>query len=84
MIRANTNSPMSILCIPSLKKMYGTIEFAIDRNTRQLYTIRDIDVTPINLFGGIPDEKLDGQITESTPSTTKNIPSYVYPSHKSA
>ena len=26
----NTNSPMSILHIPSLKKMYGTIEFAID------------------------------------------------------
>ena len=26
----NTNSPMSILRIPSLKKMYGTIEFAID------------------------------------------------------
>ena len=27
---SNTNSPMSILHIPSLKKMYGTIEFAID------------------------------------------------------
>ena len=27
---SNTNSPMSILCILSLKKMYGTIEFAID------------------------------------------------------
>ena len=27
---SNTNSPMSILCIPSLKKMYGTVEFAID------------------------------------------------------
>ena len=26
----STNSPMSILRIPSLKKMYGTIEFAID------------------------------------------------------
>ena len=46
--------------------MYGTTEFAIDRNTGQLYTIRDIDVTPINLFGGIPDEELDRQITEST------------------
>ena len=63
---SNTNSPMSILHIPSLKKMYGTTEFAIDRNTGQLYTIRDIDVTPINLFGGIPDEDLDGQTTEST------------------
>ena len=27
---SNTNSPISILCIPSLKKMYGTVEFAID------------------------------------------------------
>ena len=57
---------MSILCIPNLKKMYGTTEFAIDRNAGQLYTIGDIDVTPINLFGGIPDEDLDGQTTEFT------------------
>ena len=63
---SNTNSPMSILCIPSLKKMYGTIEFAIDRTTGQLYMIGDIDVTPINLFRGIPDEDLNGQVTEST------------------
>ena len=28
--------------------------------------IGDIDVTPINLFGGIPDEDLNGQVTEST------------------
>ena len=62
----NTNSPMSILHIPSLKKMYGTTEFVIDRNMGQLYNIRDTDLTPINLFGGIPDEKLDRQITEST------------------
>ena len=27
---SNTNSPMSILRIPSLKKMYGTADFAID------------------------------------------------------
>ena len=27
---SNTTSPMSILHIPSLKKMYGTIEYAID------------------------------------------------------
>ena len=46
--------------------MCGTTEFVIDRNTGQPYTIRDIDVTPIYLFGGIPDEELDGQITEST------------------
>ena len=63
---SNTNSPMSILCIPSLKKMYGTVEYAIDRTTGQLYMIGDIDVTPLNLFGGIPDEDLNGKTTEST------------------
>ena len=55
---SNTNSPMSILHIPSLKKMYGTTEFAIDRLTGQLYKIGDVDMTPVNLFGGIPDEDL--------------------------
>ena len=55
---SNTNSPMSILHITSLKKMYSMIEYAIDRTTGQLYMIGDIDVTPINLFGGIPDEDL--------------------------
>ena len=63
---SNTNSPMSILCIPSLKKMYGTVEYAIDQNTGQLYMVGDIDVTPINLLGGIPDEDLKGKTTEST------------------
>ena len=63
---SDTNSPMSILHIPSLKKIYGTTECAIDRTTGQLYTIRDIDVTPINLFGGIPDEDLNDRTTEST------------------
>ena len=63
---SDTNSPMSILHIPRLKKMYGTIEFAIDQTTGQLYTIGDIDVTQINLFRGIADEDLNGQATEST------------------
>ena len=63
---SNSNSPMSILHIPSLKKMYDTVEYAIDRTTGQLYTVGDIDVTPINLFGGIPDEDLKGKTTEST------------------
>ena len=69
---SNTNSPMSILRIPSLKKMYGTTNFAIDRSTGQLYKIGDLDVTPINLFGGIPDEDLHEQATESmrTPLNT--------------
>ena len=57
---------MSILCIPSQKKMYGTIEYAIDRTTGQLYMVGDTDVTPINLFGGIPDEDLKGKTTEPT------------------
>ena len=38
--------------------MYSTTEFAIDRSTGQLYKIGDVDVTPVNLFGGIPDEDL--------------------------
>ena len=63
---SNTNSPTSILRIPCLKKMYGTVEFAIDQTTGQLYTVGDIDVTPINIFGGIPDENLNGKTTEST------------------
>ena len=68
---SNTNSPMSILHIPSLKKMYGTTDFAIDRSTRQLYKIGDLDVTPINLFGGIPDDDLHEQVTESMRSLLK-------------
>ena len=63
---SNTNSPMSILHIPSLKEMYGPVEYAIDRTTGQLYMIGDIDVTSINLFGGIPDEDLKEKTTEST------------------
>ena len=59
------------LHIPSLKKMYGTTDFAIDRSTGQLYKIGDVDVTPINLFGGIPDENLHEQATESTRSLLK-------------
>ena len=68
---SNTNSPMSILCIPSLKKMYGTMDFAIDRSTGQLYKMGDLGVTPINLFGGIPDQNLHEQATESTRSLLK-------------
>ena len=68
---SNTNSPMSILHIPSLKNMYGTMDFAIDQSTGQLYRIGDLDVTPINLFGGIPDEDLHEQATESMRSLLK-------------
>ena len=58
-LMSDTNSPMSILCIPNLKKMNGTSEYTIDRNTGQLNTIGDID-------GGIPDDKVNGQAPEST------------------
>ena len=68
---SNTNSPMSTLSIPSLKKMYGTMNFAIDRTTGQLYRIGHLDVTPINLFGGISDEDLHEQATESMRSLLK-------------
>ena len=46
--------------------MYGTSEYAIDRNTGQLYTTGDIDVTPINVCGGIPDDEVNGQALDST------------------
>ena len=68
---SNINSPMSILCIPSLKKMHGTMDFAIDRSTGQLYKIGDLDVSPINLFGGIPDKDLHEQATGSMSSLLK-------------
>ena len=48
----------------------------IDRNTGQLYTIGDIDVTPTNVYGGIPDDEVNGQALESTlvlPKTPKAI-----------
>ena len=68
---SNTNLPMSILCILSLKKMYGTIDFAIDRSTGQLYKTGELDVTPINLFGGILDEDLHEIATGSMRSLLK-------------
>ena len=63
---SDTNSPMSVLHIPNLKKMYGTSEYTIDRNTGQLYTIGDIDVTPISVYGGKFDNEVNGQVPEST------------------
>ena len=49
---SHTNSSMSILRIPSLRKLYGTTEFAIDRSTGQLYKIGEVDVTPFQSFRG--------------------------------
>ena len=69
---SHTNSSMSILRIPNLKKLYGTTEFAIDRLTGQLYKIGDVDVTPVNLFGGIPDERLlESDVETTTPLLRK-------------
>ena len=62
---------MSILLILSLKKMYGTTDFAINQSTGQLYKIGDLDVTPINLFGGTPIEDLHEQATEAMRSLLK-------------
>ena len=62
---------MSILRILSLERMYGTTEFAIDRSSGQLYKIGDVDVTPVNLFGGIPDEDLGEGDIESMTSLLK-------------
>ena len=63
---------MSILRIPSLRKLYGTTEFAIDRSTGQLYKIGEVDVTPVNLFGGIPDECLrENDVETMTPLLKK-------------
>ena len=47
------------------------MDFATDRTTGQLYRIGDLDMTPINLFGGIPDEDLHDQATGSTRSLLK-------------
>ena len=38
-LRSDVGSPMSILKISCLKKMYNTKDFAIDRNNGRLYTI---------------------------------------------
>ena len=43
--------------------------------------VGDIDVTPINLFGGIPDEDLNGETIEST-WLPPDSSSYVYANHR--
>ena len=55
------------------------MDFAIDQTTGQLYRIGDLDVTPIDLFGGIPDEDLHDQATGSMRSLLKTPQAmYVY------
>ena len=53
---SDAGSPMSILKISCLKKMYNTKDFAIDRNNGRLYTMIGTTVTPIDLYGVLPDD----------------------------
>ena len=46
-------------------------KYIFDCYTGQLYKIGDVDVTPINLFEGIPDEDLHEHATESMRSLLK-------------
>ena len=55
-LRSDSGSPMSILKISCLKKMYNTKDFAIDRNNGRLYTIIGTSVTPIDLYGALPED----------------------------
>ena len=58
------------------------MEFTIDRTTGQLYTIEDIDVTPINLFGGIPDGDLSGQNNRIYMGTIEDASCYIYTDYR--
>ena len=55
-LRSDAGSPMSILKISCLKKMYNTKDFAIDRNNGRLYTMIGTSVTPIDLYGVLPED----------------------------
>ena len=55
-LHSDTGSPMSILKISCLKKMYNTKDFAIDRNNGRLYTMIGTSVTPIDLYGVLPED----------------------------
>ena len=70
---------MSILKISCLKKMYNTKDFAIDRNNGRLYTIIGTSVTPIDLYGALPEDSQNNmpilvttpnQLTLPTPQAT--------------
>ena len=55
-LRSDASSPMSILKISCLNKMYNTKDFAIDRNNGRLYTMIGTSVTPIYLYGVLPED----------------------------
>ena len=54
-LHSDAGSPMSILKISCLKKMYNTKDFAIDRNNGRLYTMIGTSVTLIDLYGVLPE-----------------------------
>ena len=53
---SDAGSPMNILKISCLKKMYHTKDFAIDRNNGRLYTMIGTSVTPIDLYGVLQED----------------------------
>ena len=68
-LRSDSGSPMSILKISCLKKMYNTKDFAIDRNNGRLYTIIGTSVTPIDLYGALPEDSQNNMpILVTTPN----------------
>ena len=78
-LRSDAGSPMSVLKISCLKKMYNTKDFAVDRNNGRLYTIIGTSVTPIHLYEMLPEDSQNnrpiqtttpGQLALSTPQAT--------------
>ena len=68
-LRSDAGSPMSILKISCLKKMYNTKDFAIDRNNGRLYAMIGTSVTPIDLYGVLPEDSQNNMpILTTTPS----------------
>ena len=65
-LRSDTGSPMSVLKISCLKKMYNTNDFAVDRNNGRLYTIIGTSVTPIDLYGMLPEDSRNNRPIQTT------------------
>ena len=65
-LRSDAGSPMSILKIRCLKKMYNTNDFAVDRNNGRLYTIIGTSVTPIDLYGMLPEDSQNNRPIQTT------------------
>ena len=65
-LHSDTGSPMSVLKISCLKKMYNTKDFAIDRNNGRLYTIIGTSVTPIDLYGMLPEDSRNNMPIQTT------------------